>query len=302
MPRTTDVLVAFVAAHGNHAITKGVPLPLDRLSAMSGSAFRLAGDECEGTDRFFVVDATRRVAGKPIADTVGLLLVARRAAADAVYRVETQFPPRTLLKNEDALAFVERCPEREGIRRRLVELLQAASWDDLVQRARASTEKEIVDRMSTALAATSFTDETRTAWRDFESAHRNPDFRPMFALRHVVTREALPIYANREEARRALARALDGLASFCRSSALASWADVFEEARGRLDATSREGVAYTHLGGSGLEDASLQLLDAAWSADVLGGMGSFGDAAPPSAASQALAAALPPAVEAALNA
>jgi hypothetical protein len=277
MASTTDVAVAFFAAHGNGAIARGEPAP-EHLMMSNVEIEWSAGTPA----RFFVFDLSRN---PKLADTIGLVLVARREKNDDdVYKVDIQYSPLTTLTEADVIAFVESCADKERVKASYLE------------------RKPSVDQVASILAPTSISDATRAAWRDLYDSHRNPHRTMRFVFQHVAAHDALPVFTDRDAARARLAKALDEMIAYAKSEKLEPWLGTFEVGRAALDGTAYAELVARDFAHSGLDTKALQLLDAAWKADVFGGMGSFNDVVGSSSASNAVFAALRPAIEAAINA
>ncbi|HEY1953995.1 MAG TPA: hypothetical protein VGH28_00235 [Polyangiaceae bacterium] len=338
MARSVDVLVAFITAHGNRSLGSGARIPWERLRSMfasdatfaSGSRPIVAWFEAAKAEHFYVVDGARLVAPAPVkvgaievaprmlhgfVGSSALLFVTRRPGGGyGIHHVVDSFSPRTSLTNADVIAFVEASPESDALKERWLwwdehNLHWAAerAWPAFVRAAIDRGGAELLQHASTVQSHVDLSDRVRRAWRDLEKARANPDFGPIFAIRDVATSARVPLYTDRAAARAALDTSLEAIASFAEREHLGAWGDYFRAARDALDADAPSDMVRETFGDAGLDGEALRLLDAAWKADAFGGMGSWNDLSPDDrggydAVSQALFAALRPAVEAALNA
>jgi hypothetical protein len=310
---TTDVIVVFFVAHGNLALGRGQPISFEALPSAKdvrfarGEATHASFDgwaAAEAPERLFVIHARRIAEPRP-----GLMLVARTAEGCHVYQPETTFPPRTTLRNEDVVAFVEGHEHAALLKKAWLNWNSATKWtDDWPTFARAALERaaaDLVDDFPKVLAWTAIPAAVRAQWSASVQAHATPNFGPRYELRFLKVLPSAPIYRDVDAAHASLAKALDAIAAYAATQKLDGWASTFHAARRALDDDASQTASFRQqLGGGNLDPRALRLLDAAWKASVFGGMGSWNDVAPEGdygSVTSALSDALPLAIEAALN-
>jgi hypothetical protein len=237
-----------------------------------------------------------------------LLLVARRREVDDLYRVTQAESPRVALENADVLAFVEQAPASSSLQALWLEWnasdkwLPESDWEGFARAARAAPEPRLVEVASRVLARVSVSDETRRAWYA-RVRERTPAPTLSYEFRFAATCQPVALVADLDGARAGLLSALDAAIAYAQRSSLPDWNRTFEAARQALDGAPGPGIAWTLFEGA-LAPAAQRLLDAAWRADVFGGMGSWNDVRLPPGQEEigsSLHAALVNAVQAAIN-
>jgi hypothetical protein len=209
--RTVDVLVVFFAAQGNRALSSGVAVPVQRLrrtfpterAFADGIRFwrqdeRLTGFDAwidrEQPERLFVIDATRLVTSAPVkigsheveprmlhgfTGTPGLLLVARRrGGAYGLHHFAESFSPRTFLRNEDVVRFVEGRRERDVLveqwlwwHEHNLKWTREGGWEAFVRATTAQRGARLVEDSSMVYSHVAVPEAVRRAWQEHARAH-----------------------------------------------------------------------------------------------------------------------------------
>jgi hypothetical protein len=327
MARTDDIATAFLAAHGTRFLASGEAIPWARMRRMFPTDHALADGfrfwrgaerapfeawlDPDSEERLYVVDPVRLVPRLREESTTLVLVVRRRGGPFDLHRLTLAFTPRTNLTGADVISFVAGASQRALFETQLLKWHDAnlrwtaePGWDAFARAATERNDPRLLDDVGRVLANVAFSEELRRVWRDFMQASRNPDFGPMFDIRHVESRDELALHTDRKEARDRLARALEDIAAFAEAEKLGGWSTYFRSALRVLDGS--EALEWVTRDFAGLEPEALTLLAAAWKADAFGGSGSWNDVVATDMArygdvSHSLFASLRPAVEAAIN-
>jgi hypothetical protein len=315
MAQTVDIVMAFVVAQGNRAIAKGEIVSADRVAAVSGGSIRFVDGHApveftqwiaEARPKRLVLVSSARMPPKLRSNT---FLLCARNEADELFSVTTGSTPRSTLTCREVVTFAETCADTEKVKARWLEWNRdrlhwttSGEWAAFVAAAPEGVDDDIVNQSGSVFAATSISEEARSAWWAYKREHENP-VSLLFNLARQRFEGAIPCFDDLEAAQTELARTLEEVAGVAARAKLEGWENVFRAARRALDEGGDDPLVQKHFGDAGLSPRALRLLDGAWKASsVFGGMGSWNDQYEGgSSESQALFKAIPPAVEAAVN-